>query len=85
MDSPKSDSSTDEMFEAAIFNTNTLLPLLFENGRVLSEPEPQPKRGGSTVHLFSILMSGGKETFLSTLMRPSEFLFFYDGNENVNF
>jgi hypothetical protein len=47
MDSPKSDSSTEELFEAAIFTTNTLLPLLFENDRALSEPEPQAKRGGS--------------------------------------
>ena len=49
MDSPKSnsDSSTEELYEAAIFNTNTLLPLLFENGQGLSDPEPQPKRGGS--------------------------------------
>jgi hypothetical protein len=49
MDSPKSDtdSSTEELYEAAIFNTNTLLLLLFENDRGLSEPEPQSKRGGS--------------------------------------
>ena len=49
MDSPKSnsDSSTEELYEAAIFNTNTLLPLLFENGQGLSDPEPQPNRGGS--------------------------------------
>jgi hypothetical protein len=48
MDSPKSDtdSSTEELYEAAIFNTNTLLLLLFENDRGLSEPEPQSKRGG---------------------------------------
>ena len=44
MDSPKSnsDSSTEELYESAIFNTNTLLPLLFENDQGLSDPEPQP-------------------------------------------
>ena len=43
MDSPKSnsDSSTEELYEAAIFNTNTLLPLLFENDQGLSDPEMQ--------------------------------------------